>query len=260
MTKAIILAAGQGTRLRPITNDKPKCLTPLSGKSLLARQSEVLKSAGVKDIVVIGGYRIDQINALGYTCVENPLYASTNMVSTLFCAQSEMSETEDLLICYGDIIYQPNNLAVVLQSDAEITLMIDEEWRQLWELRLDNPLEDAETLKLAENGSVLELGKKPDSYDDIEGQYTGLIKIRKDKIDDFIKFYEALDQTATYDGQNFANMYMTSFIQQLIDASWEVKAAMVNNGWLEIDSVSDLETYQSLEDQGKLKPYCDLGD
>lgn len=260
MTQAIILAAGQGTRLRPITNDKPKCLTPLNGKTLLERQTDVLKSAGVQDITVIGGYRIDQIKALGYNCFENPRYKSTNMVSTLFCAEHLMSHSEDLLICYGDIIYQPNNLETILKNEAEIALMIDKDWRQLWELRLDDPLEDAETLKLGDDGAVLELGKKPMDYDEIQGQYTGLIKVRKDKIKDFVNFYHGLDQDKTYDGQDFNNMYMTSFIQQLIDAEWDVKAAMVSNGWLEIDSVSDLKTYQSLEDKGKLKAYCDLGD
>lgn len=258
MTQAIILAAGQGTRLRPITDDKPKCLTPLDGKSLLARQTDVLQSAGIDDIVVIGGYRIDQIKALGYQCHENPSYESTNMVSTLFCAEQLMSGREDLLICYGDIIYQPNNLETLLQSEAEIALMVDKDWRQLWELRLDDPLSDAETLKLDDEGHVLELGKKPKSYDEIQGQYTGLIKVRKDKVQDFIHFYHDMDKDKNYDGQDFDNMYMTSFIQQLIDNGWEVKSAEVSNGWLEIDSVSDLEIYQSLQDQGQLKSYCDL--
>ncbi|MGJ8663718.1 MAG: NTP transferase domain-containing protein, partial [Marinicella sp.] len=259
MTKALILAAGQGTRLRPITDDKPKCLTPLSGESLLSRQSKVLQQAGITDITVIGGYRIDQIKSLGYECKENPAFESTNMVSTLFCAESEMSEHEDLLICYGDIIYQKNNLDTLLNTDAEIALMIDKDWRQLWELRLEDPLDDAETLKLGADGAVLELGKKPNNYDEIQGQYTGLIKVNKSKVSDFIDFYHALDRSKTYDGQDFNNMYMTSFLQQLIDAQWNVKAAIVSNGWLEIDSVSDLDTYQKLEDQGRLKPYCDFG-
>lgn len=260
MTQAIILAAGQGTRLRPITDDKPKCLTPLNGKTLLERQTNVLKSAGISNITVVGGYRIDQIKAMGYSCHENPKYASTNMVSTLFCGEHLMSGNDDLLICYGDIIYQPNNLETLLKNDAEIALMIDKDWRQLWELRLDNPLTDAETLKLDHEGNIIELGKKPKGYDEIQGQYTGLIKIRKDKVRDFIHFYHDLDKEKTYDGQNFDNMYMTSFIQQLIDAGWQVKAAEVSNGWLEIDSVSDLETYQSLENKGQLKAYCDLSD
>lgn len=258
MTKALILAAGQGTRLRPITDDKPKCLTPLAGESLLARQTKVLNQAGINDIIVIGGYRIDQIKSLGYQCKENPAFESTNMVSTLFCAEADMSEDEDLLICYGDIIYQKNNLDTLLMNEADIALMIDKDWRQLWELRLEDPLDDAETLKLAADGSILELGKKPTSYDEIQGQYTGLIKVKKSRVGDFIRFYHALDQAESYDGQDFNNMYMTSFLQQLIDAQWEVKAAIVSNGWLEIDSVSDLETYQKLEDQGKLKSYCDL--
>lgn len=259
MTQAIVLAAGQGTRLRPITNDKPKCLTPIDGKTLLDRQAAVLNAAGISKITVIGGYRIDQIKALGYNCEENPAFESTNMVSTLFCAEAIMDESEDLLICYGDIIYQPENLTTVLETDAEMVLMVDKEWRKLWELRLENPLDDAETLKLSESDDVLELGKKPNNYDEIQGQYTGLIKIRKDKVKDLISFYHGLDKGATFDGQDFDNMYMTSFIQQLIDVNWQVKAALVNNGWLEIDSVSDLEAYQSLQDQGLLKPFCDLG-
>ncbi len=260
MTTAIILAAGQGTRLRPITNDKPKCLTPLKGKTLLARQVAVLQSAGITDITVVGGYRIDQIRALGYQCLENTAYESTNMVSTLFCAEAKMTGQEDLLICYGDIIYQPDNLHTLLNTEAEIALMIDKEWRRLWELRLENPLEDAETLKLGDDGAVLELGKKPQRYDEIQGQYTGLIKISQAKVKDFVNFFHQLPKDQNYDGQDFDNMYMTSFLQQLIDTGWQVKAAEVSNGWLEIDSVDDLETYQSLEEQGKLITYCRLED
>lgn len=258
MTQAIILAAGQGTRLRPITNDRPKCLTPLAGKSLLARQVEVLKQAGVSDITVIGGYRIDQIKALGYRCKENKAYEGTNMVSTLFCAEDIMNNDEDLLICYGDIVYQPNNLSKVLDDKGELVLMVDQEWRRLWELRLDNPLEDAETFKMNDQGLVTELGKKPNGYDEVQGQYTGLIKVSQTKISDFIAFYHQLDREALYDGQDFDNMYMTSFIQMLIDAGWQVKAALVNNGWLEVDSVSDLETYQNLHQEGLLSSYYEL--
>ncbi len=259
MSRAIILAAGQGTRLRPITDDRPKCLTPLDGRSLLARQVAVLNAAGIDDITVVGGYRIDQIRALGYQCMENVDYEHTNMVSTLFCAKGIMSSDEDLLICYGDIVYQHDNLAKLLATDGEVVLMIDQEWKKLWELRLENPLDDAETLQLSDEGNVIELGKKPENYDQIQGQYTGLIKVRADKVAEMIDFYQSLDRTACYDGQTFPNMYMTSFIQQLIDAGWQVKAALVKNGWLEIDSVSDLQNYQSLQEQGKLKAFCDLG-
>lgn len=259
MTRAVILAAGQGTRLRPLTDDKPKCLVELAGRSLLARQIEVLERCGVTDIEVVTGYRADQIEALGVATSHNPRFDHTNMVESLFAARSFIEREGDLVIAYGDIVYEPKNLEALLATDDEIALMIDLEWRRLWSLRLDNPLDDAETLMMDAEGYVTELGKKPESYDRIQGQYTGLIKIRADKLEDFVAFYDALDRNGTYDGKTFDNMYMTSFLQGLIDAGWKARAAKVNNGWLEIDSVDDLQCYEDLERQEKLAEYYQMG-
>lgn len=252
MTRALILAAGMGSRLRPLTNDKPKCLVPLLGVSLLARQLNTLHKAAVNDIHIATGYRADQIEKLGYQTSYNPKFAETNMVETLFSAAKFIEQEGDLIIAYGDIVYQDENLAALLNCDDEIALMIDKNWKDLWSLRLDNPLDDAETLMMNDEGYVTELGKKPNSYDRIQGQYTGLIKIRADKLDDLIKFYRDLDRDAEYDGKNFDNMYMTSFLQMLIDAGWKAKAAVVNVGWLEIDSVEDLSQYEKMADEGLL--------
>lgn len=254
MTKVLILAAGQGTRLRPLTNDKPKCLVQLLGNSLLERQVNTLKSCGVDTIHIATGYREDQIRNLGFDTTLNPKYASTNMVETLFCASEYMVEGEDLIIAYGDIVYQKGNLKELLNCSEEIALMVDKNWKSLWSLRLENPLDDAETLKL-DKGFVTELGKKPISYSEIEGQYTGLIKIRGDKIKEFKDFYLNLDRTASYDGQDFFNMYMTSFLQMLINSGWKAKAVEVEGGWLEIDSVDDLDCYEDLYHQGKLSEF-----
>jgi len=255
MTKVLILAAGQGTRLRPITNDRPKCLVPLLGKSLLERQTEVLKSAGLTNIHIATGYRKDQIEKLGYNTSFNPLFDKTNMVESLFSALEFIEGEEDLIIAYGDIVYQKNNLDKVLASNDEIALMIDKEWKAFWSLRLENPLDDAETLKLNDEGFVTELGKKTESYDDVQGQYTGLIKIRGDKVSDFINFYNSIDKTLNFDGQDFNNMYMTSFLQMMIDSGWKAKAVLVNNGWLEIDTVEDLNVYETMHKDGDLKPF-----
>ncbi len=75
------------------------------------------------------------------------------------------------MICYGDIVYEARVLAALLNVDAPVTVVIDRQWRRYWELRLDDPLTDAETLKLGPGGRLLELGKKPKTFDDIEGQY-----------------------------------------------------------------------------------------
>ena len=103
-----------------------------------------------------------------------------------------------------------------------------------------------------------ELGKKTNGYQRIQGQYTGLIKVRSDKITNFVKFYQSLDRSRIYDGGAFNNMYMTLFLQLLIDAGWSVKAAIVQNGWLEIDTIEDIELYEKLFEQDRLKAFYNM--
>ena len=54
-------------------------------------------------------------------------------------------------------------------------------------------------------------------------------------------------------------MYMTSFIQHLINKGWMAKASLIQNGWLEVDTTSDLKMYELMESNGKLRGVCDLG-
>ena len=98
--KALILAAGEGTRLRPYSLDRPKCLVEVDGVSLLDRQLSVLRSEGVADISLIGGYRSDMLKRPGLRLEMNPRYAETNMVWTLFSAEQALQG--DLVLAYGD--------------------------------------------------------------------------------------------------------------------------------------------------------------
>ncbi|MEA5446506.1 phosphocholine cytidylyltransferase family protein [Gammaproteobacteria bacterium AB-CW1] len=254
--KAIILAAGQGTRLRPYTNDRPKCMVPLAGKPMLHRQLEVLRRGGVEDITLVGGYKADKLEASDVSVMTNPRYDQTNMVATLFCAADYMQAGEDLLISYGDIVFEDRVLKAVLDCEGEICLGADREWRRLWETRMDDPLSDAETFKMEDGNRVVELGKKPQSYADAEAQYMGLIRIRGDRVADFKAAYEAMDRDAEYDGKDFDNMYMTSFIQHLIDAGWDTRAALVENGWLEVDTADELKIYDEMAENGRLQRFC----
>ena len=238
--KVIILAAGQGTRLRPLTNDRPKCMVELQGKPLLDHQLEVLSAAGITDLHVVTGYLADRIERPGLQKHFNPEYASTNMVRTLFCAADLMTGDEDILITYGDVVYTEQVLRSLMSCDAPICLGVDQNWREYWQARMDDPLQDAETLRLEDGNRIVELGKKPTSYDQIEGQYMGLIKIRADHVLKFKAFWEGLDRNATYDGKDFDNMFMTSLLQTLIDAGWDVRAAFTRNGWMEVDAPEDL--------------------
>jgi choline kinase len=151
-----------------------------------------------------------------------------------------------------------NNLKQVIDDESPISIMVDKGWREYWQLRFTDPLSDAESLILNVDNTIAQLGKKTQTYRDIQGQYTGLIKVRSDKIEELISFYEQLDRNKKYDGQDFNNMYMTSFLQLLIDANWQAQAVCVNNGWLEVDSVSDLELYENLARDNKLNDYCKL--
>jgi choline kinase len=85
--KVILLVAGEGKRLRPYTLDKPKCMVEIDGVSLIDRQLAVLKSEGLDNIVMIGGYKSEMLKKYGIKLKNNPRYFETNMVWTLFCAE-----------------------------------------------------------------------------------------------------------------------------------------------------------------------------
>jgi len=239
--RVIILAAGQGTRLRPYTNDRPKCMVELRGKPLVDHQLDVLRAAGLTDLHVIVGYLADRLDRPGLTRHVNPAYASTNMVATLFSAAHLLTGDTDIVITYGDIVYEQRVLEALMAKDAPIALGVDLEWRRFWQARMEDPLKDAETLKLTDGDRIVELGKKPASYDDIMGQYMGLIRIRADHVRRFVEAWQALDRGRLYDGKDVDNMYMTRFLQHLIDQGWDVRGAFTRNGWLEVDAPEDLE-------------------
>lgn len=238
--KLIILAAGQGTRLRPYTDDRPKCLVPFSGKPILDYILEAAKTANFSSIVVVTGYKQDKITAPQIKKITNSRYDQTNMLVSLFCAEEEMNE--DVVISYSDIIYHPAILEKLVKSEKDFSVVIDENWKKLWEVRMDNPLNDAETLKIS-NNQITEIGKKPKSYDEIQGQYIGLIKISHRIINQVKAIYHSIDKNGLYDGKNFDNMFMTSFLQLLINRGIVISPVKIFGGWLEIDSVEDLEKY-----------------
>lgn len=239
--KAIILAAGEGKRLRPLTIEIPKCMVRYNDKPIIDYIIEVMHKCNIDDIAVINGYKKDileeHLKNQNLTFFNNNDFDKTNMVSTLFCAQDFMDD--DLVISYADIVYDEEVLASLLKSKADLSVVVDRKWKELWSQRMENPLDDAETLKI-KNGKIIELGKKPITYDDIEGQYIGLIKISSKIIKNVINFYESLDMKKNYDGKDFSNMYMTSFIQMIIDHLHDVEPVFIDGGWVEIDCVEDL--------------------
>ena len=147
----------------------------------------------------------------------------------------------DVIISYSDIVYSPSVVRRLIDTQADFAVVVDRDWRRLWQERMDDALDDAETLRLDHRGNIIELGRRATSYAEIEGQYVGLMKVSAAAWPKLHAFHAALDRDADYDGKNFDNMYMTTFIQAVIDRLMPVKAVPINGGWLEIDVPSDLE-------------------
>lgn len=246
--KAIILAAGQGTRLRPLTNDRPKCMVPFNGKPLIDSLIDRFRAASVTKIAVVTGYKSEilreHLGGRNIEFFENSDFATTNMVETLFSAESFFDD--DLIISYADILFDQNVLNFLLKSDKMFSVVIDRDWLSLWKMRMENPLDDAETLKI-EHGKIVEIGEKAVSEAEISGQYIGLVKVGKDGIDRLCSQYRKLRQVAGNAEQldAFKNMYMTRFIQSFIDGQvCDISPVFIDGGWLEIDSMSDLVAYE----------------
>ncbi|RQH01958.1 phosphocholine cytidylyltransferase family protein [Natrarchaeobius oligotrophus] len=252
--KAVHLAAGEGTRLRPITEDLPKPLVELGGRSLLERNVDTLEAAGVDEQVVVTGHCADEIRDRGYETVHNPVYDETDMIYSLFCAADAFPEDDDLVISYGDIVYEEAVVDALLECDAPLCVVVDREWRRLWELRFDDPLDDAETLSMDDDGRIHEIGGDTDDYDEIDAQYTGLLKVRADHVDELVEEYRSLEAGA--DG--YVSIDTTAFLQRLIDGGWNVEGVPVDGKWLEVDSTQDLETYRELYRSGELSEILSL--
>jgi choline kinase len=258
MTQAVILAAGFGSRLMPLTSDRPKGMVALMGLPMLARQIAVLRAGGVDNISIVGGYRADCLDVLGLPVIANPAYDSTNMVESLMRARALFDGKDDVIMAYGDIVYEPRVLAALLQTQGDVVVTADLGWQRLWSARMEDYASDVESFRLRADGSLAQLGKRPGSLAEVEAQYIGLVRFPAACHASLLAFYDGLDRAARYDGQPFPKMYMTSFIQQLIDRGWNVRPALIENGWLEVDTVEDLQRYEALAAAGELDPICRL--
>jgi choline kinase len=129
--QAVILAAGQGSRLRPLTDHRPKCLVKVQGKPILEYQLEALCAAGVRECVIVVGHLAAQVrNTIGrryrnlsITYVENEIYDRTNNIYSLWLARTKI--TDDVLLLEGDLIFEPELLMDVLNAPYENVAVVD---------------------------------------------------------------------------------------------------------------------------------------
>ena len=130
--KAIILAAGKGTRMAPYTHDKPKCLLDIGGISILEHQINSIRDCGINEIVIVVGFRFERVEDFlrGYdglgvriNTLYNPFYQSTNSLVSLWIARSELDE--DIVVMNGDDVYEMGVLDKALSAgNGEICLPV----------------------------------------------------------------------------------------------------------------------------------------
>ncbi len=240
---AVILAAGRGSRMKGFTDDRPKCLLELSGKRLLDWQVESLKRAGLDKILVVRGYLAESIQG-DFATTENSRWSETNMVSSLLCAFKQI-EDSSVIVSYSDIVYKHEHLEKLIKDQGDICITYDTNWEDLWSLRNENPLDDAETFK-QKDGVLLEIGQKAKSIDEIEGQYMGLLKFSP-KGQEIVKKYIETIEPAKAD-----KLDMTSLLQALLKEGATINTVAVDAGWCECDTQGDILIY---EEQMKKNPH-----
>lgn len=256
-TTAIILTAGRGSRLHPYTENCPKSLTEFAGMPLIERQIATLRAAGIDDILIATGYKREMFTMSGVREVHNPQWAETNMVETLFRCEAQFGD--DLIVGYGDIIYEPRVLKALLADRHEIAVVVDKSWRSYWEHRFDDPLSDAESLRLDDQGRITDIGAEASDLADIQGQYIGLMRFRGAGIDALRTTYRQLGDfhRAWMERRALAGAYMTDLIMEMILTGIDVHAVPINGGWLEFDTVSDYETACAMAEAGTISRFFD---
>lgn len=229
--KAIILAAGRGSRMGPMTAEQPKCLTTLAGRSLLEWQVAALREAGIEQIGIVRGYRKELLPEALHA-FDNVRWAETNMVASLRSA-SEWLAHDPCIVSYSDIVYAPQTIRLLVSSPDDLVISYNTQWLDLWRSRLDDPLADAETFAVEADGRVSDIGRRPQALDEVKGQYMGLLKFLPAawrQVDAYL---------ATLAPAEVDRLDMTGLLQRLIASGMRIQGIPIAGMWYEIDTASD---------------------
>tara|TARA_Y100000589_G_scaffold328319_1_gene372176 strand:+ start:2806 stop:3528 length:723 start_codon:yes stop_codon:yes gene_type:complete len=238
--RAIILAAGRGSRMQHLTNDKPKCLLEVNGKRLLEHQFEAITKAGIRSVAIVTGYKQELIKLPGVELIHNERWAETNMVSSLVCADNWLQQ-DTCIISYSDIFYDSSAISSLMENQNELAITYDPNWAGLWEKRFQNPLDDAETFQFDEKNFLTEIGRRPKTMKDIQGQYMGLLRFMPNAWKEITAIRNNLKNTIK------DKMHMTELLQRVIMAgTLNIKAIPYMGNWGEVDSEDDLNVYNKL--------------
>ena len=230
--KAIILSAGQGRRLLPLTADTPKCLLPVAGRTILAWQLHALHRAGVRRVCVVVGFGAHQVAAnLAADCLPdlrastllNPIYDRTDNLFSCLVARGEM--TQDFLLINGDTLFEP----------AIITRLLDSPPGPVAVAVSRKALYDADDMKVTCRGGWVVRVSKEIPHQATDGEAIGLSLFRGPGTS---RFREALEQVACRPGA--ARRWYLSAVNVLAEEGLVRAVATDPLAWTEIDYPADL--------------------
>jgi choline kinase len=241
--KAIIVAAGMGRRLGPHTADIPKCMVEVGGKSILARQVDALRAAGVDEIHVVRGYLGDRISVPGLRFHDNPHYRENNILASLFYAESAMAG--GFLFSYSDIVYDATVTRALVAAAGDYRLVVDRGWWRSYEGRRDHPVAEGE-LTLVHDGRVRRVGKGLVAREEAVGEFIGLAAFSAAGAERLRAEYAAVrarlgDEAPFGSSPRLRTAYLTDLFNHLIDGGAAMTPVYIDGHWREIDTVEDLE-------------------
>ena len=236
--RAIIIAAGTGSRLGSITDDLPKPLVKINGKSILERQIYLFNKMGISDIIVVVGYKRDKIKFENIKYVVNNDYSTTEQLFSLMKARDFFSG--ELIVSYGDIIYDEEILRHIVNQEDNFLLAVDPNWKQSYEKRSDNPAMLADFISL-NNGKITkfftELDEESVNFDEVV-EFIGLMKLSSNASGVFLKQYLAMEELSK---KSVEKLKIIGFLEDLRKTGVNASIFNVKDRWCEIDTGQDLE-------------------
>ena len=240
-TKALVVAAGLGSRLKKHTENLPKCMLDFGGKTLLQRQLQAYNDCDIKDITVIRGYKKEKINYKNLNYITNPDYKDNNILNSIFYAEKIING--NIVISYSDILFDSNVVKRLLSSDHDISVVVDIDWRGYYVDRKDHPLSEAENVIFDSNNQVLKIGKIATQKEEVHGEFIGMIKLNNRGSDIFKENFHRVKKLywnkPFQRAKTFQKAYLTDMIQELVDIGVKVHCVIIERGWKEIDTVED---------------------
>lgn len=232
--KAIILAAGIASRLRPLTNNCPKCLLEINNKSILERTISSLKEHNIDDIIIVTGYLDYMIedfinskfNDLNFTFIKNNQYDSTNNIYSLWLALNNIEE--DILLLDSDIIYDSKLIEIILNSKEEDVLLSNNHTLGEEEIKIIVNEND----KIIEISKTCNISKALGESIGIERMSKNYIKILKQELDIMINkdnqvnaFYELAFEKLINKGHLFSYIDTSEYFSMELDTVEDFKEA-----------------------------------